>query len=173
MASLLTALVLGQAVGVLAARLPVQLETRAALSSRLSNIHLTFDSQVEGLISYTYGSCSATSRHDSHHIVGHGLQAGSDRLVWVIPTDVSSGGCLSAWTASGILVGRSQEQTFRMKTRKRGVSMTADTGIDVLGAWFDGVELLQAKTNLSTVDVQAAKCKKIGIVGAGMSGLMT
>lgn len=52
------------------------------------------------------------------------------------------------------------------------VPMTNASGIDAWGPWFDGVELLRSK-NLSAVDVSAAKSKKIGIVGAGMSGLMT
>lgn len=50
--------------------------------------------------------------------------------------------------------------------------MTNASGIDPLGPWFDGVELLSQKEP-SVVDVDAAKSKEIAIVGAGMSGLMT
>ena len=50
--------------------------------------------------------------------------------------------------------------------------MTEEMGIDALGPWFDGVELLQSK-NLGIVDVEAAKAKEVAIVGAGAAGLMT
>ena len=50
--------------------------------------------------------------------------------------------------------------------------MGPENGIDPNGPWFDGVELLKA-ANISSVDVEAAKSKRIGIVGAGISGLMT
>lgn len=50
--------------------------------------------------------------------------------------------------------------------------MTGANGIDPLGPWFDGVELLKQK-EVASVNVAAAKDKQIAIVGAGMSGLMT
>jgi len=50
--------------------------------------------------------------------------------------------------------------------------MGNETGIDTSGPWFDGVELLRS-LNLTEVDVKKAKRKRIGIVGGGMSGLMT
>lgn len=50
--------------------------------------------------------------------------------------------------------------------------MDNSTGIDVLGPWFDGVELLKNREP-SPVEVKAAKNKEVAIVGAGMSGLMS
>lgn len=50
--------------------------------------------------------------------------------------------------------------------------MTEANGFDPLGVWFAGVQALKQKQP-STVEVKAAKSKNIGIVGAGMSGLMT
>lgn len=50
--------------------------------------------------------------------------------------------------------------------------MTNASGIDASGPWFDGVALLKDKEP-SPVNVKQAKSKHIGIVGAGMSGLMT
>lgn len=50
--------------------------------------------------------------------------------------------------------------------------MDNSSDIDAEGPWFDGVELLEA-SEISAVDVQAAKSKEIAIVGAGMAGLMT
>lgn len=98
---------------------------------------------------------------------------------------------MSAWGSDGSLLGRSEpQQLASRRSRKRGVeethkramlkkrdspsaiAMTNATGIDAWGPWFDGVELLQSK-NLGAVDVFTAKNKKIGIIGGGMSGLMT
>jgi len=50
--------------------------------------------------------------------------------------------------------------------------MDNSSGIDAEGPWFDGVALLNA-SEISAVDVKAAKSKEIAIVGAGMAGLMT
>lgn len=171
---------------------PVRLETRTELNSRAANIHVSFDKAIEDIISFTYGSCLDRKETESHHVISrHIHSASADRLVWLIPEDALSGGCMSAWGSDGSLLGRSEpQQLASRRSRKRGVeethvraslrkrdsssaiAMTNASGIDAWGPWFDGVELLQSK-NLSAVDVSAAKSKKIGIVGAGMSGLMT
>lgn len=171
---------------------PVRLETRAELNSRAANIHVSIDEAVEGVISVSYGSCHEHRGSDSHHLISRHVHLSStDRLVWLIPEDAFSGGCISAWAEDGSLLGRSEaQQIASRRSRKRGVedthkraalrkrdspyavAMTNASGIDAWGPWFDGVELLQSK-NLSAVDVSAAKSKKIGIVGGGMSGLMT
>lgn len=139
-------------------------------------------------------------RHAAPSSLLSGSGAAAQRLVWLIPEDAVAGGCLSAWAAGddGVLLGRSEPQELASRRgRKRSaeevllkkragperrdgngtasasaVPMTSANGIDAWGPWFDGVELLRSK-NLSAVDVAAAKSKKIGIVGAGMSGLMT
>lgn len=171
---------------------PVRLETRSELNSRAANIHISSDEGVEGVISFTYGSCLDLSDADSHHLISrHVHSASKDRLVWLIPEDAFSGGCMSAWGSDGSLLGRSEPQQLASHhSRKRSfeetherailkkrnspsaIAMTNASGVDAWGPWFDGVELLQSK-NLGAVDVSAAKSKKIGIVGAGMSGLMT
>lgn len=172
---------------------PVRLETRSQLNSRAANIHVSLDKVVDDILSFTYGSCSGESPDDSHHIINrHAPSDTTDRLVWIIPEDTLSGGCLSAWSSQGTLLGRSEPQRLAsQRSRKRGteeihkrslrkkrdtdsnaIPMTNASGIDAWGPWFDGVELLKSK-NLSAVDVSAAKAKKVGIVGAGMSGLMT
>lgn len=173
---------------------PVRLETRTKLNSRAANIHIFYDKLVEGALDVSYGSCVDKQQADSHHVVvaRHLASTQAQRLVWLIPDDAFSGGCLSAWSEDGILLGRSEPQDLAsQRSRKRGVqeiqqrsalkkrdssdfsiAMDNATGIDAWGPWFDGVELLQSK-NLSSVDVSAAKNKKIGIVGGGMSGLMT
>lgn len=177
---------------------PVRIETRSQLTSRAANIHISYDKLIDGLVSFTYGSCHARSEADAHHTIGRHTHTSrtTDRLVWLIPEYAFPAGCISAWSVDdGALLGRSEpQQLASVRGRKRNVEevhkravglkkrdgsggaysigMTNASGIDAWGPWFDGVELLQSK-NLSAVDVAAAKTKKIGIVGAGMSGLMT
>lgn len=174
---------------------PIRLETRTDLNSRSANIHVSFDRIVEGLLDFTYGSCLDQRQADSHQVIArHASSGDSHRLVWVIPENAVSGGCVSAWDSTGSLVGRSEpQQLASQRSRKRSVEefhkrsamkkrdgdgkspaipMDNTTGIDVLGPWFDGVALLESK-NHSYVNVEEAKNKHIAIVGAGMSGLMT
>ncbi|RYP81503.1 hypothetical protein DL770_005885 [Monosporascus sp. CRB-9-2] len=171
----------GRALAVLAKSLPVRIETRTELSSRLANIHVSVDDDVLGPLTFTYGSCSNLDVRNAHHEVGRYKTASTSRLVWIMPEDVQptqSEGCISAWDIEGNLVGRSERQ--RLKLRKRGVEqrgihsipMNNKMGIDTLGPWFDGVKLLEGK-NLSAIDVAEAKAKDIAIVGAGMAGLTT
>ncbi|KAK2616088.1 hypothetical protein N8I77_002797 [Diaporthe amygdali] len=175
--------------------LPVRLETRTDLSSRAANIHVSYDKLVEGVLGFTYGSCLDREQTDSHHVIGrHAPSSASHRLVWVIPEDAFTGGCISAWDQTGALIGRSKPQRLAsQRSRKRGleelhkrssmkkrdagsdsnaIPMSNASGINAWGPWFDGVELLQSK-NISSVEVNEAKSKNIAIVGAGMSGLMT
>ncbi|KAJ4288857.1 hypothetical protein N0V88_007187 [Collariella sp. IMI 366227] len=160
--------------------LPVRLETRSAVTSRLANVHLNVDSSVDGPVTVTYGSCTAGSLQDAHHALGQtdANKSNSTRLVWVLPEDTESGGCLSAWDSAGGLVGRSKPQTIqnfqkrRAEKRAASIGMDSSNGIDALGPWFDGVAQLKNKQP-GPVDVKAAKSKEIAIVGAGMSGLMS
>ncbi|KAJ3496790.1 hypothetical protein NLG97_g2394 [Lecanicillium saksenae] len=52
------------------------------------------------------------------------------------------------------------------------IAMTQANGFDPLGVWYAGVQALKQKGPCPAA-VEAAKSKNIGIVGAGMSGLMT
>jgi len=178
MALLLSTLLLSHAAA-WSSPLPLRLETRSSLTSRLANIHLSYDVVVEGPVSFTYGSCTAAAEHEAHHVIGTG-DASSERMVWILPESTWSGGCISAWDGVGRLVGRSEPQYLDIRSRKRSVEkrgpysvpMSNASGIDAWGAWFDGVELLKSK-NISSVDAKVAKSKHVAIVGAGMSGLMT
>ncbi|KAK3326101.1 flavin-containing amine oxidoreductase-domain containing protein [Apodospora peruviana] len=165
--------------------LPLRVETRRSLNSRLSNVHIEHREHVQGPISYTYGSCESSNHQEAHHSIGQSTSSSHDRLVWVIPEDVYSGGCISAWRDStGRLLGRSEKQHFDFQTMEKrrtlkrstpgsnSIAMTAANGIDAWGPWFDGVKLLK-DTEIKPVDAAAAKKKNIAIVGAGMSGLMT
>ncbi|KAK0720224.1 L-amino acid oxidase [Lasiosphaeris hirsuta] len=167
--------------------LPLVIETRSALRSRLANIHIERLIPVNELVDFTYGPCDSTSTVEAHHTVGQITAPTHDRVVWVIPDTSSSRGCISAWSnATGILLGRSKAQHFGFKTpdqrqnpdsvRRRNnlhaIRMGNTTGIDVWGAWFDGVELLK-NTEVGPIEAAAAKRKNIAIIGAGMAGLMT
>ncbi|RBR24908.1 uncharacterized protein FIESC28_02326 [Fusarium coffeatum] len=165
--------------GSFASSLPVHIETREPLTSHLANIHVRFAQPTIESLTFTYGSCTASSPSDSHHTIATTVSGRVSRLAWAIPVGTHDKGCISAWKRDGSLVGRSDIQKLhRVKRRapqKRGkdsIVMTEENGFDVLGPWFDGVAHL-TKTNITTVDEQVAKSKEIAIVGAGMSGLMT
>ncbi|KAK1964605.1 flavin-containing amine oxidoreductase [Colletotrichum sublineola] len=159
-----------------ASGLPMKLETRSAVSSRVSNVHISLEKPLNETVTFTYGSCRGVSLDDAHHTISKTEVRDSQRLVWVLPEDASSDECISAWSASGKLLGRSEPQTlhhnWKRRVQKRSIHMNNDTGIDTLGAWFEGVNLLKDKEP-AVVDVDAAKSKNVAIVGAGMSGLMS
>lgn len=170
--------------------LPLILETRTALHTRVANIHVEYKEALQGDVLYTYGSCDSNSDREAYHTVARNAHGKPHRLVWIIPRDAKSGGCISAWSQDGVLVGRSERQAIRQegllkepnkrdkvgrnldRRHKDGIPMNSSSGIDVWGPWFDGVAALEGK-NLSAVDVKKAKNKEVAIVGAGLSGLMT
>lgn len=126
----------------LAPRYPLKIETRGALNSRLANIHFERQHPVEGPIGFTFGSCEAThQQRNAEQTIGKTTKSTHDRLVWLVPQDTTSGGCISAWSElTGLLVGRSEPQNFdlaamehRRSTRlsRRGIRMDNSTGIDV------------------------------------------
>ena len=130
----------------------------------------------------TFGACESSSPQDySHQHIAYTSDSkactGDNRLVWLVPRGAPSGGCLSAWeVSSGRLLARSAglDVGDRLERRKlaRRITMTPEYGIDGQGTWFDGVYKL-GTGNLTEVQVSEAKKKRIGIVGAGISGLMT
>ena len=173
--------------------LPVRLKQKFPLHSGVANIHIETETFREKLLLFTYGSCDSRDSLDSNHVIARNiLPVDSSRVVWIIPEDAFSNGCISAWDESGNLAGRSDEQELPGESFKREVHrrrhadpgrrarrrdeapiiMTNGTGFDVWGPWFDGVSVLK-DNNLSAVDVETSKRKEIAIVGAGMSGLMT
>ncbi|KAK4178764.1 putative L-amino-acid oxidase [Triangularia setosa] len=166
--------------------LSIRIETRALLNSRLCNVYIGHVQPVKGAIDFTYGSCEQSSPSDAHHFITTSKDASQDRLIWMLPDDIFSGGCISAWSnTTDELLGRSQKQHLDLDTMARrrharlsprsngpnSILMDNSTGIDVWGPWFDGVEVLK-NAECSAVDAAAAKQKSIAIVGAGMSGLM-
>jgi hypothetical protein len=139
----------------------VTLETRVPLDSNLANIHLSYSQHENFDHDVTYGPCESLNRHDAHHDIAHLTDSQSSRVVWFIPEDAESGGCLSAWEGTAFL-GRSKPLELRrsdFKKRSEGsIPMTNASGIDTLGPWFDGVALLKEK-EVSHVNVEEAKSK--------------
>lgn len=169
--------------------LPLKLSVKIPLDSQSANVHVSSVDSSAYPFTVSYGGChSATSQHEAHHTISTVIEQSSDRLVWILPEDISTNGCLSAWSARHELVGRSEPLEVnkfsrpwikkreldrgRRLSKRASIPMTNASGIDAQGPWFDGVELLKQK-EIGTVSVNEAKAKKIAIVGAGMAGLMT
>lgn len=179
-------ILLGPAVAGPSASLPIAFEgPRSVEAGGAHNIHISYLDAVDGELSFHYGSCGAAAAGDCHHAVGKtyvgqhpsaakhrdvAFDQRPTRFVWLPPTDAPDAGCLHAFSA-GRLVGRSQPiQVARKKSRRQSIPI-ADY-VDPEGPWFDGVEYLQAKEP-GEAFVCKAKAKTIGIIGGGMSGLMT
>lgn len=155
--------------------LPIRLEVNVALNSRSANVHLSQEGQLAYPFTVTYGAChSSTGQHEAHHTVSTVHAEGVDRLVWVLPEDIATEGCLSAWSAGHQLVGRSEPLNVHKNSRqwmnkrrldnmaklskRASIPMTNASGIDAEGPWFDGVQLLKEK-EIGAVSVQQAKAK--------------
>ncbi|KAM0335358.1 hypothetical protein ACHAQA_000403 [Verticillium albo-atrum] len=158
--------------------LPVKIETRSQIKSRLANVHIGYERDVEGIVTFTYGLCSSKELRDAHHTILETDKREDHRLVWIVPEDAASDGCLQAWNEDGTLIGRSEPQTLHHQWKRRAkrdadpIHMTEENGFSPIGAWFEGVMLLKDKQP-SPVDVKKAKAKEVAIVGAGMAGLTT
>jgi hypothetical protein len=149
----------------------------------MHNIHVRYEKPVDGELSIHYGKCNIKAEEHSHHCLGtahigrHPLakrhlewqDSRPTKFVWLPPADIPDGGCLHAFS-NGELVGTSDPIRAARRKRRRQESF-ADIA-DAEGPWFDGVEYLKQK-ELDKVFVAQAKSKTIGIIGAGISGLMT
>lgn len=148
----------------------------------MQNIHLA-EYAVDGHLSIHYGQCDLKKSNEAHHAIGS-THVGQHRLakrhldwenhrptrfVWLPPKNISSGGCLHAFSDEELIGTSEPVKVKRRKLRKR--KTFADVA-DPEGPWFDGVKYLQQKEPDSTFVAQA-KSKSIGIIGGGMSGLMT
>lgn len=93
----------------------------------------------------------------------------SNRFVWLTPESMPSGGCLHAFSEIGSL-GRSEPISVRHAPKRKRQTLT-ELG-DPYGAWFDGVAYLQSKEPSESF-LAKDKEQRVGIVGAGMAGLMS
>ncbi|KAI9736271.1 MAG: hypothetical protein M1834_001157 [Cirrosporium novae-zelandiae] len=153
-------------------------------SNGISNIHIKYLGPLNGDLSIHYGSCEySESTPDTHHIVGttvvgdHPLAKRHDtwrdrrpeKFVWIVPDNVQDSGCLHAYS-NGRLIGSSEPIAMKKRMARRSTAF-ADIA-DAEGPWFDGVQYLKEKEP-GSVFVAQAKSKSIGIIGGGMSGLMS
>jgi hypothetical protein len=82
-----------------------------------------------------------------------------------------SGGCLHAFL-DGELIGKSEELIVSKRRTRRSEKKSFVNVAGVDSNWFDGVAYLQQKQP-DEVFVASAKSKSFGILGGGISGLMT
>ncbi|RPA95378.1 hypothetical protein L873DRAFT_1745322 [Choiromyces venosus 120613-1] len=164
---------------------PITLTTKTDLNTRIANIHITISLLPPNPLSIHYGPCDPSSTHDyhHHHTIAKSINPRTTttdtpfRIVWIIPKHAPYTGCLSAVDEiTGEVLGKSEEMLLKQK-RKRSVGpekvkMDKSSGINTSGPWFDGIKYLEGK-DVGVVDVRAAKEKRIGIVGAGMAGLLS
>ncbi|KAI4752141.1 L-amino acid oxidase-like protein LaoA [Aureobasidium sp. EXF-3400] len=149
----------------------------------MHNVHVDYHSSHDGEFSIVYGDCDIKSTEDAHHILGtthvgnHDLakrhlnwhEQRPTRFVWLAPEEMSSDGCLHAFSGD-VLLGRSTPVSVGRRNNKR--HLAASEIMDAMGPWFDGVTYLKEKEPES-VFVAQTKSKSVGILGGGMSGLMT
>ncbi|KAJ5388544.1 hypothetical protein N7509_011085 [Penicillium cosmopolitanum] len=159
----------------------IEISVNDVTAPNIVNVHLIYHEPDFKKHSFTYGSCDIASPVNSLHRVAtipSGPSSGHDsRLVWVVPDNVSPGGCIAAWDMEGARIGQSEplsldsilQDSF---TKRDRIPMTNESGIDAEGPWFNGVTLLKSK-DFGAVDAKKIKEKSIGILGAGISGLMT
>lgn len=149
----------------------------------MHNVEISYAGAPDGELSIHYGSCDMGHHTEANHCLGK-THVGSHplarrhigyednrptRFVWLPPSDTPSGGCLHAYMGEELL-GKSVPVTV-MRRKERRATAFADVA-DPMGPWFDGVVYLQEKEP-DAVLVAQAKNKTVGIIGGGMSGLMT
>ncbi|KAJ5756504.1 hypothetical protein N7533_006047 [Penicillium manginii] len=178
----------------------IEISVNDVTAPNIVNVHLFYPESDLGKHIFTYGSCDIVSPVGSiHHVatVPSGPSSGHDsRLVWVVPDDASSGGCIAAWDMESNRIGQGEPLSLDgilhdSFTKRDRIPMTNESGIDSEGPWFNGVTLLKSK-DFGAVDAKKIKEKciqsrssrntlamthsfilAIGILGAGISGLMT
>lgn len=149
------------------------------------NVVIEYGGSADGELTITYDSCDgaavisdAKQRLGTTHVGDHPLAARhmdhEDRrptkFVWLTPTN-TNGGCLRAFL-NGEIVGQSEDlPVAKRMTRRSAKRSFADVGGDD-SMWFNGVAYLEQKQP-DEAFVAAAKNKSFGILGAGMSGLMS
>lgn len=150
------------------------------------NIVVDYAGEPNGEIAITYDSCddptisiaSARQIVGRTHIGAHPLAKRHEqhenrrpkKFVWLTPAEMTNG-CLHAFL-DGELAGRSEELAVkrRMTRRNEKKSFVDVAGTD--GNWFDGIAYLQQKQP-DEAFVASAKTKSVGILGGGISGLMS
>lgn len=129
--------------------LPVKLEINVALNSQSANVHVHVPETQHSVYPFTvtYGKCqNANGLYEAHHVISNVQGQGTDRLVWVLPDEIETNGCLSAWSLRNELLGTSeplkvnkgsrqwmQKRHVQKRTRlskRAGIPMSNASGID-------------------------------------------
>jgi hypothetical protein len=154
-------------------------------SGSVHNIVVEYSGEVNGELKIVYSSCDGVAIvSDAHHHVGsthvgsHPLAARHvehednrpTKFVWLTPKKMNKG-CLRAFLNDD-LIGQSEELvvTKRLARRSEKKAFKDVAGTDSM--WFNGVAYLQQKQP-DEVFVAAAKNKSFGILGGGISGLLS
>ncbi|KAK4513779.1 uncharacterized protein ATC70_005785 [Mucor velutinosus] len=131
----------------------------------LTNIYWDYGSQsIIGTVTLSYGSCedgSIAHEIDQFDVLD---DFQPEKFAWHVPADAQSG-CVIAKDASGNVIAQSEPYTISKKFTKRGHPELSDM-------YFDAVDYHKNK-KVSKRAHASSKNKKIGIVGAGMSGLFS
>lgn len=149
----------------------------------MHNVHVEYHAPHDGELHIVYGACDMQSADDAHHVLGrthigdHYLakrhmkweDQRPTRFVWLTPEDMVDQGCLHAYSGRDLL-GRSGPVSTGRRNDRRWTA--ASEIMDAMGPWFDGVAYLKEKQP-DNVFVAQTKSKTVGILGGGMSGLMT
>ncbi|KAF2836389.1 hypothetical protein M501DRAFT_1007495 [Patellaria atrata CBS 101060] len=147
------------------------------------NVHIEYTGPLDGELSIHYGPCEMDRVEATHHCLGRTHVGGHPlarrhadyaenrptRFVWLTPESMPDAYCLHAFSED-VPVGVSEPIMVTKRQNRRGAAF-ADIA-DAMGPWFDGVEYLRQKEP-DDVFVAQVKSKKFGIIGGGMSGLMT
>ncbi|CAO3667564.1 unnamed protein product [Umbelopsis ramanniana] len=147
----------------------VQLKINTPLQAdSLLNIHLDYAPKATAEdLTITLAACDSDAATHEVGTINVTADYQPKKLIWHVPADVhGSEVCFQAWSGSE-LVGQSEPLVGTKKVSKRGHP-------EMAGMFFDAVEY--HKKNLAKRKTVAAKDKKdikIGIVGAGMSGLFS
>lgn len=98
----------------------------------MHNVELTYNAPLDGDLSLHYGACEAITPDDCHHSLGRTFVGAQPlgkrheahhsqrptRFVWLPPADITSGGCLQAYSGN-VLVGRSEPVAVSGRKTKR------------------------------------------------------
>jgi hypothetical protein len=150
----------------------------------IHNIHIDYTGEVDGELIIAYGQCDTIAVTDAHHRVGstyvgrHPIAARHvdweaqrpTKFTWTTPEDIQNG-CLLAFLDEKLIGMSSEVETKQRRVRRQSRKAFADVA-DPMGPWFDGIAYLEQKQP-DGIFVAAAKNKKFGILGAGISGLAT
>jgi len=150
----------------------------------IHNIHIDYTGEVDGELTIVYGRCDTLAITTAHHRVGtthvgrHPIAARyagweaqrPTKFTWTTPEDIQNG-CLLAFLDEKLIGVSSEIETKKRRVRRQSRKAFADVA-DPMGPWFDGVAYLEQKQP-DEIFVAAAKNKRFGILGAGISGLAT